>query len=349
MSNNPFMDYQEQFFKLWNDNMDQMLNSDAYKAIAKNIPGAETYTKAMEAMVPNVENYWKTMASSMPAVTAMNPVMDYWKDFADKMPGMDYFKNMPTAAQMMDYWKNFADAAKMMDYWKQFADADKMMEYWKNFADVDKMMETWKEFAEKNPFMEYWKGFTGNFKQATITWLIALVLIVIGWFNVRICQQAGGFIGSIRYGVYALGIILFIILVYLFPTMAAFSDTLPNLIRNSIYWAIRKPFKLLVSLFFHFFPMFLTYTDRQFLPLYAFIWTTFGFAAIVLLTDFLLLSEFEPYLPLVDECGDFIINPETGKPYMPGEEELIEAGSPGEAPEMSEEEILEEMRKLDGF
>ena len=25
MSNNPFMDYQEQFFKLWNDNMDQML------------------------------------------------------------------------------------------------------------------------------------------------------------------------------------------------------------------------------------------------------------------------------------------------------------------------------------
>ena len=162
MSNNPFMDYQEQFFKLWNDNMDQMLNSDAYKAIAKNIPGAETYTKAMEAMVPNVENYWKTMASSMPAVTAMNPVMDYWKDFADKMPGMDYFKNMPTAAQMMDYWKNFADAAKMMDYWKQFADADKMMEYWKNFADVDKMMETWKEFAEKNPFMEYWKGCTEN-------------------------------------------------------------------------------------------------------------------------------------------------------------------------------------------
>ena len=162
MSTNPFMDYQEQFFKLWNDNMDQMLNSDAYKAIAKNIPGAETYTKAMEAMVPNVENYWKTMASSMPAVTAMNPVMDYWKDFADKMPGMDYFKNMPTAAQMMDYWKNFADAAKMMDYWKQFADADKMMEYWKNFADVDKMMETWKEFAEKNPFMEYWKGFTEN-------------------------------------------------------------------------------------------------------------------------------------------------------------------------------------------
>ena len=62
--------------------------------------------------------------------------------------------------------------------------------------------------------------------------LIALALILFGYFDIRICQQAGGFIGSIRYGVYALGIILFIGLVYLFPTMAAFSDTLLNLFRK---------------------------------------------------------------------------------------------------------------------
>ena len=197
-----------------------------------------------------------------------------------------------------------------------------------------------------NPFKQFWKGFTGNFKQATTAWLIALVLIVIGWFNVRICQQAGGFIGSIRYGVYALGIILFIALIYLFPTMAAFSDTLPNLVRNGIYWALRKPFKLLVNLFFHFFPMFLTYTDLQFRPLYAFIWTTFGFAAIVLLMDFLLLPEFEPFLPLVDECGDFILDPETGKPLMPGEEYKLDPENFGSAPEETDEKVLEEMRKL---
>ena len=201
-----------------------------------------------------------------------------------------------------------------------------------------------------NPFKQFWKGFTGNFKQATIAWLTALVLIVIGWINVRICRQAGGFIGSIRYGVYALGIILFIVLIYLFPTMAAFSDALLNLARNGVYWALRKPFKLVVNLFFHFFPMFLTYTDRHFLPLYSFIWATFGFAAVVLLMDFLLLPEFEPYLPLVDECGDFILDPETGKPLMPGEEYKLDPEAFGsEAPEMSEEEILEEMRKLDGF
>ena len=200
-----------------------------------------------------------------------------------------------------------------------------------------------------NPFKQFWKGFTGNFRQATIAWLAALVLIVFGYFDVRICQQAGGFVGSLRYGVYALGIILFIVLAYLFPVMAAFSDTLANLIRNGIYWAIRKPFKLLVILFFQFFPMFLTYTDRHLLPLYAFLWTMFGFAAVVLLTDVLLLPEFEPYLPLVDECGDFILKKD-GTPLMPGEEldeeeeELLMDAFGSQ--EMSEEEVLEEMRKL---
>ena len=200
-----------------------------------------------------------------------------------------------------------------------------------------------------NPFTQFWAGFKGNFKQATIVWLISLALTAFGYFDLQICRQAGGFIGSIRYGIYALGIILFIILIYLFPTMAAFTDSIPNLIRNSIYFAIRRPFKLLVNLFFHFFPMFLTFTDRHYLPIYAFLWVMFGFGAIALLTSSLLLPDFEPYLPLVDECGDFILDPE-GKPYMPGDEDKIEADQLStEAPEMSEEEILEEMRKLDGL
>ncbi len=200
-----------------------------------------------------------------------------------------------------------------------------------------------------NPFKQFWKGFTGNFKQATVVWLVSLVLIIMGYFNVKICQQAGGFIGILRYGVYALGLLLFIILIYLFPTMAAFSDTLPNLIRSSLYWALRKPFRLLVNLFFHFFPMFLTYTDRQFLPLYTFIWVMFGFGAIVLLTSNLLLPDFELYLPVVDECGDFILK-KNGEPLMPGEEldeedEELMSEMYGSS-EMSEEEVLEEMRKL---
>lgn len=161
MSSNPFMDYQEQFFKLWNDNMDKMLDSDAYKAMTKNIPGAEAYTKAMESMVPNVENYWKNMAAAMPQMPS-NPMMDYWKDMADKMPGMDAWKNFADPAAFADTWKKFADANPMMDYWKQFTDnMPDMGEYWKNFQNMmPNMQDYWKNFANMLPGMNaYWDNF----------------------------------------------------------------------------------------------------------------------------------------------------------------------------------------------
>ena len=192
MSNNPFMDYQEQFFKLWNENMDQMLNSDAYKSIAKNIPGADAYTKAMEAMVPNVENYWKTMAASMPQMPAnpymdmwnnmqasnpymdffknmtpnANPFMDYWKNLMPASnPYMDFFKNMtPDANAFAEYWKNMADPAAYADYWKNVSDPAAYADYWKKMTDPSAMMDYWKEMAEKMPdFNEYWKAYKDLF------------------------------------------------------------------------------------------------------------------------------------------------------------------------------------------
>ncbi len=174
MSTNPFMDYQEQFFKMWNDNMEKMLDSDAYKAMTKNIPGAEAYTKAMESMVPNVENYWKNMASAMPQMPAMpgmdywknmmdsNPVMDYWKDMADKMPGLDYWKDMADKMPGIDYWKNMMDSNPVMDYWKKIADQmPDMSEYIKSFQNVmPNMNDYFKNFTNMIPGMNtYWDNF----------------------------------------------------------------------------------------------------------------------------------------------------------------------------------------------
>ena len=162
MSSNPFMDYQEQFFKMWNDNMDQMLNSDAYKAMAKNIPGADAYTKAMEAMVPNVENYWKTMAASMPEMPA-NPFMDMWKNMPASNPFMDMWKNMPASNPFMDYWKNLMPQSNAYaDFWKNMVPStDALQDYWKAMTDPTAFANYWKEMAENMPdFSEYWKAYT---------------------------------------------------------------------------------------------------------------------------------------------------------------------------------------------
>ena len=206
------------------------------------------------------------------------------------------------------------------------------------------MLKTLRGDGSINPFVQFWRGFKSNFKQATIVWIITVLLLVAGYFNVRICEQAGGFIGMMKYGVYALGIAMAIVVIYIFPTMAAFANSLKNLMRNAIYFAFHKPLKLIVILFFTLFPIYLTITDVQFRPLYGFIWVTFGTGAIGMLTATLLLPEFKPYLPLVDASGEFVLD-DDGNPLMPGQEHSA-AGNLGTSAEKSDAEIQEEMKKL---
>ena len=191
-----------------------------------------------------------------------------------------------------------------------------------------------------NPIKQFWIGFKTNFKQATIAWLLAIVLVAVGYADVRICLAAGGFIGSLRYAVYAMGIALVVVMIFLYPTMAAFENTLPNLAKFAVYFALRRPFRLVVLLFFNVFPLYLTYTDPTYLPLYAFIWTFFGFGAIAMLGATLLIKDFKPYLPLVDSYGDFVLD-ENGEKQKPDKD-----GSSAGSAEKSEREILDEMNKL---
>ena len=211
------------------------------------------------------------------------------------------------------------------------------------------MLKTLRGDGNLSPFKQFWIGFKTNFKQATIAWVVFAVLVVIGYFNVRVCQQAEGFINMLQYAVYALGLVAAIILIYLFPTMAAFENTIPNLIRMALYFAFHKFWFLPVILFFHIFPIYLTYSDPQMMPLYAFIWFFFGFGAIEMLTARLLIKDFSRFLPIVDDYGDFILD-ENGNKIMPGspEEKAYYASETGavSGKEKTEEEVLEEMRKL---
>ena len=102
---------------------------------------------------------------------------------------------------------------------------------------------------------------------------------------------------------------------------------MPHQIRNAIYFLGKKPWKAAVILFFDIFPMVLTFSDLQSLPLYAFLWVLCGFGLQAMLGATLLLPEFEPYLSAGDDST---------------EEEITEP----EPRIMTEEEILEDMQKL---
>ena len=192
------------------------------------------------------------------------------------------------------------------------------------------MFRTLRNDGVVNPFKEFWAGLRSNFKQATISWILFVLLIAFLLADIRICNAAGGVLSYLGIGAYAIGAVAVIIYLYLIPVMAAFKDTLPHLIRNAVYFLGKKPWKAVVILFFDIFPFVLTFSDIQSLPLYAFVWVLCGFGLQAMLAATLLLPEFEPYL--------------AAKTSESEEEEPEEP----EAYTMTEEEILEEMRKLDG-
>lgn len=194
------------------------------------------------------------------------------------------------------------------------------------------MFRTLREDGVVNPFKEFWIGLKLNFKKATLSFILFVLFIAFLMVDIRICNAAGGALDFVKIGVYALGAAAVIIYLYLIPVTAAFEDTLPHLIRNAVYFLFKKPWKAAVILFFDIFPFVLTYTDLQMYPLYAFLWVLCGFGLLAMLGATLLLPEFAPYLASNEEA-----------------EEAEEAEAEPEGYTRTEEEILEDMRRLDGL
>ena len=193
------------------------------------------------------------------------------------------------------------------------------------------MFRTLRNDGVVNPFKEFWDGLKLNFKQATISWILFVLLIAFLLADIRICNAAEGRLDFLKIGIYAIIAAAVILYLYLIPVMAVFKDTLPHLIRNAVYFLGKKPWKAVVILFFVIFPFVLTFSDVQSLPLYAFLWVLCGFGLQAMLAATLLLPEFAPFLAAKED-----------------DREEDASDGPKEHT-MTEEEILEEMRKLDGL
>lgn len=180
------------------------------------------------------------------------------------------------------------------------------------------MMKMLRE-KEINPFKTFWTSFRRDFKQSTLAFLAAAVLLGVLLLELFWCSQFSGVLSWFTYGLLAMLIAVILLCLYLFPVIAAFCGSLKQHIQSSLYFAIHRPLDLVLIAAVHIVPLVMTYLDLKWLPLYAFLWFFVGFAAVVTVTDSLLLKQFLPYL-------ESDADPETGK---------------------TEAEILEEMMQLE--
>ena len=166
------------------------------------------------------------------------------------------------------------------------------------------MMKTLRDGPRRgggNPFRLFWQGFRENFKQATAAFLLLALLAAVLGLELFWCGQFTGPVSAFRYGLAALLLVEAVAAAYLFPTMAAFRGSLRDLLRDSIYFAVRRPVTLLLVLFLHTVPMAVTYLDAVRLPLYAFLWCTFGFSGTAMCCGGMLLKQFSPLLAPMED------------------------------------------------
>lgn len=157
-----------------------------------------------------------------------------------------------------------------------------------------------KQFRSKNdinPFQQFWYGFRNNFKQATLCWIGILILYGLGYAEVLCCRQLGGFFSYFEIALWTIGIAGIALMYYLFPSIAAFSNSIPNLLKNSIYFIFEKPLIAIGIVICNLIPVAITYLDKANQPTYAFVWFFFGFAFITRVSSWLLLKVFAKYLP----------------------------------------------------
>lgn len=152
MSNNPFLDSQQQLFKMWNENMSKIPGMDAYKNMMpdmteywnkmaegmKNVKNPMEYFNQFTNAVPNPMEYWKQFTDNMPnpmeywtKMMKMMPNAEYWKGLAEMMPNADMFTKMwgyqipgmEVYTKVFDFWKGLGDpVAFMKEYPEKYAD-----------------------------------------------------------------------------------------------------------------------------------------------------------------------------------------------------------------------------------
>lgn len=143
----------------------------------------------------------------------------------------------------------------------------------------------------------FFRAFRQSFRQSLIVWLGLVVVGLLLFLDTRFLLQTGSDTGKIFY--YLSGIVLALVVIlalYIFPVIAAFTNTLRNLLKNAFLFAFMHFPSTLTIAVISILPMYMTYRDLKLLPLYACCWFFFGFGLTAYINSFFFYRMFRPYL-----------------------------------------------------
>lgn len=165
-------------------------------------------------------------------------------------------------------------------------------------------------------FRGFFKSFKQNFKQATLIWIVMLAVIVIYVCDLVIINYSGvEFPKAVVIAVAAVGFVVFLIGMYVFPVLARFDNTIKNTIRNAAILMFANLPKTLLTVVVYALPLVIGYfSTYSLIFIFMFGITVPAYAAACLYSD--IFKRFEPENELTSDL-DFSID--AGWEEEPGE------------------------------
>lgn len=167
-------------------------------------------------------------------------------------------------------------------------------------------------------FRGFFKSFVRNFKQATLIWLLMLLMIAVYVGDSVIFNYSGlTFPRALVIAVVAIGVIVLLIAMYVFPLLARFDNTIRNTLKNAALIAFANLPKTLLMAVFYVLPLVIGYFSTY---SYIFIFM-FGISLPAYGAAWLYSGIFKKFEPETEEVSDldFSLNIGTGDEESGGE------------------------------
>ena len=143
---------------------------------------------------------------------------------------------------------------------------------------------------------DFFQSFKQNFRQSTAIWIGIMSAAGVFYLESKAVHAMPGSLSQIfSYLLAAVGFPFGVISLYVFPTLAAFDNTIKKIIASAFYFVGKNvPYVLLIAAI-TFFPMFFTLIDGKLFPIYLFLWMTCGFSLTVYADTWFLWKLFRPH------------------------------------------------------
>lgn len=166
----------------------------------------------------------------------------------------------------------------------------------------------------------FFKSFVRNFKQATLIWLLMLLVMMVFVGDWLIFRFSGvEFPKVLVIGVTAVGIIMLMVMMYVFPLLARFDNTIRKTIGNALLLAFANLPRTILMAVCYALPLVIAYFSA-----YAFIFLVmFGISLPAYGAAWLYSNVFKKYEPETEQTSDleFSINVEWGEEATNGKAE----------------------------